>query len=144
VTSPISVVVDIYLPPPVLCDLQIFTHDGKSPTAEEEAGRTLQCYGEEYHSVPSADGVPFEVDLFGLEPASGGGCSLVKPKKVHREFATYNLFSLQGDRVAYHAAERTLEASGNVVFRDEAGEHRATWAMFHVEDGRAILMRQDR
>ena len=143
VTSPISVVVDIYLPPPVLCDLVIVTHDGKSPTAEQEAERTRQYYSEEYHSVPSADGVPFEVDLFGLEPA-WKACSLVKANRVHREFATYNLFSLQGDRVAYHAAERTLEASGNVVFRDKAGEHRASSATFHVQDGRTILMRQDR
>jgi len=139
VTSPTSVVVDIYLPAPVLCDLVIVTREGESPTPEQEADRTRDCYGEEYHSVPSRDGVPFEVDLSGLEPGREF-CSHVN--KVHREFATYNLFSVQADRVAYHPAERTLEARGNVLFRDDTGEHRAPSATFHVQDGQAVLVHQ--
>ena len=141
VTSPTSAVVDIYLPAPVMCDLVIVTRDGESPTPEQEADRTRACYGEEYHSVPSREGVPFEVDLSGLEPGANI-CSRAKANKMHREFATYNIFSVHADRVAYHAAERTIEAKGNVVFRDESGERTATAATFHVQDGQAVLVHQ--
>lgn len=138
VISPASVVVDIHLPAPVLCDEVIVTRDGESPTPEQEAGRTRDCYGEEYHSVPSRDGVPFEVDLSGLGPGAKN-CP-----HAHREFATYNLFSVQADRVAYHAAGRAIEARGSVLFRDDTGEHRAPSATFHVQDGQVVLVHRDR
>jgi hypothetical protein len=143
VTSPASVVVDIYLPAPVLCDLVIVTRNGKSPTPEQEADRTRDCYGEEYHSVPSRDGVPFEVDLSGLEPGVNF-CPHAKSHTVHRQFATYNLFSVHADRVAYHVAERTIEAEGNVLFRDDTGEHGAKSATFQVQDGQVVLVHRDR
>jgi hypothetical protein len=141
VMSPTSVVVNIYLPTPVGCDLVIVPRPGESPTPEQqEAERIRTCYGEEHHSLPSRDGESFEVDLSGLGGASG--CPHVKGNKAHREFATYNLFSVQADRVTYHPAEQTIEAQGNVVFRNENGEHTATSATFHVQDGQAVVVRQ--
>jgi hypothetical protein len=55
-----------------------------------------------------------------------------------REFATYNLLSVQADKIVYHARDWTLEASGNVVVKDEHGVYRRDSARFFIGDGRAI------
>jgi hypothetical protein len=137
VTTPSRVILDIYLRPPVMCDLFISTSGGRPPTQEQEEARDTACYGEEFFRVPSADGVPFEVDLGGLhegwEPCSPWGVT-----GATRQFATYNLLSMQADNVAYHADKRLLEASGDVLIEDESGTHRADSVAFHIQDGRAI------
>jgi hypothetical protein len=133
----ISAVVDIYLRPPVSCSVSIFTPGGREPTAEELASRDTTCYGEKSFPLPSADGSPFEVELGGLDHAS---CSIGRTDKPTREYATYNLLSVQADNVVYHPRDRILEAHGDVVINDESREQRADTAIFHLDDGRAVEM----
>jgi hypothetical protein len=128
VTASSSVVLNLFLRPPVACNVAISTPDGRPATREEMDRRDAMCYREDYFQVPSADGAPFEVDL---------GCL-----RTHRQFATYNLLSVWADKVAYHPSDRILEASGNAVIQDESGEHKADSVAFKIQDGRAI--QQDR
>jgi hypothetical protein len=131
-TAPGTLVLNIYLRPPVMCDVSIITPSGRPATPEEMSSRDAGCWGEEFFEVPSADGVPFEVDLFGLK--SEIACR--NSKKQPREIATYNLLSVEADKVDYHPNERILEASGGVVIHDESGEHRKHSAIFEIRDGR--------
>jgi hypothetical protein len=61
-----------------------------------------------------------------------------------RAFATYNVLSVQADDINYDPGESILEAHGDVVTRDESGEHKAPSMSFYVHDGQAILMQQQR
>jgi hypothetical protein len=145
VTAPGTIVLNLNLRPPVLCDLAILSPDGHPPTPEEISHRDLVCWGEEFFPAPSTDGVPFEVDLFGLTSSWDSGyepCTLVQKNKVpHREFATYNLLSVQANRVAYDRVEKILEADGDVIVQDQAGERRASSVSFKIQDGTAIPLR---
>ena len=120
---------NIYLRPPVACDVR--------GTPE---GTAKVCWAEEFFRVPSADGVPYEVDLFNLHQY----WTPCPTAERHREFATYNLLSIEADNVAYHPAETTLEASGDVLIQDESGEHKADSVTFKVVDGHATPMKRDR
>ena len=133
----ISAVVDIYLRPPVSCSVSILTPGGREPTAAELASRDTTCYGEKSFPLPSADGAPFEVELGGLDHTS---CSIGRTDKPTREYATYNLLSVQADNVVYHPQDRILEAHGDVVIEGASGGQRADTAIFHLEDGRAVEM----
>lgn len=143
VTEPGKLVLDLNLRPPVMCDLGILTPGGRPPTPEQLSSRDRACWGEEFFQVPSADRVPFEVDLFGLDHKVGHACSLVGVQQQHREFATYNLLTLQADEVAYDPAERTLTAHGAVQIGDESGQHKATSVTFYVYEGRAITVNRE-
>jgi hypothetical protein len=57
-SAPGRLFLDLQLRPPVICDV------ATSPGGE--SGRDAVCWGEEFFPVPSSDGVPLEVDLFGL------------------------------------------------------------------------------
>jgi hypothetical protein len=141
-SAPGSLVLDIQLRPPVLCDLGISTPGGLPATPEQESDRDTFCWGEKFFPVPSSDGVPFEVDLFGLVVDTGvDACSTDHSKTEHREFATFNLLSVHADKVIYHPNERILEASGNVVIADESDEHRKDSAKFEIGDGQAETLR---
>jgi hypothetical protein len=142
ITASGNLVFNIYLPPPMLCDLMIATPSGQSATPEQQAAVHKACYGEEFFPVPSADGVPFEVDLGGLEE-SRESCSPTRVNKAAREFATYNALTVEADKVVYNPDARTLEASGSVVIEDESGKHKAHSITFHLEDGRAVPIRKD-
>jgi TonB family protein len=133
----ISAVVDIYLRPPVSCSVSILTPGGREPTTAELASRDTTCYGEKSFPLPSADGAPFEVELGGLDHTS---CSIGRTDKPTREYATYNLLSVQADNVVYHPRDRILEAHGDVVIEGVSGRQRADTAIFHLEDGRAVEM----
>jgi TonB family protein len=133
----ISAVVDIYLRPPVSCSVSILTPGGRQPTVAELASRDTTCYGEKSFPLPSADGAPFEVEVGGLDHSS---CSIGRAEKPTREYATYNLLSVQADNVVYHPQDRILEAHGDVVIEDESRQQRADTAVFHLEDGRAVEM----
>ena len=133
-SAPGRLFLDLQIRPPVICD--IATRPG------EESGRDAVCWGEEFFPVPSSDGVPLEVDLFGLVLVTDhDACSFNHPRKEHREFATFNLLSVHADRVVYHPSERILEASGNVVIEDESGERRQGAARFEIGDGQARELR---
>jgi TonB family protein len=133
----ISAVVDIYLRPPVSCSVSIRTPGGREPTAAELASRDTTCYGEKSFPLPSADGAPFEVELGGLDHTS---CSIGRTDKATREYATYNLLSVQANNVVYHPQDRILEAHGDVVLEGASSGQRADTAIFHLEDGRAVEM----
>ncbi len=64
-------------------------------------------------------------------------------KTKTREFATYNLLSLEADNILYHPGEKILEASGDVLIDDESGEHKAHSTTLHIQDGRAIPIQSD-
>jgi hypothetical protein len=143
VTAPASVILNVHLRPPVMCDIRIMNPDRRPPTVEQLEERDTTCYGEKFVRVPSADGVPFEVDLGGLE---GGRepCSLNGDNKAAPQFASYNLFSVEADKVTYDSEQAILSATGDVVVEDESGTHKATSVAFHVQEGLATPVRQDR
>jgi hypothetical protein len=104
------------------------------------AQRDEVCYGQRAFPVPSADGVPFEVIVGGQKESR----ALTNAKAKTREFATYNLLSLEADNILYHPGEKTLEATRDVLIEDESGEHKAHSTTLHIQDGRAIPIRRDR
>jgi len=119
-------VFDIHLRPPIACSVR--------GTPEQRAG---VCWGEQFFQVPTTTGVPLEVDLFGLY-RNGNPCAAIEAKSRHREFASYNLLSIEADHVAYHSSEKTLEASGDVLMQDETGEHKANSVRLYIQDGQAL------
>jgi hypothetical protein len=149
VTAPTSLVFDISLPQSTFCTIAVAGPDGAPPTQEQQDHMKAWCLGEEFFSVPSAS-VPFEVHVWGgsnfascwlSAKASWKGDNSVACK---REFATYNTLSVQADDITYDSGESILEAHGNVVTQDESGEHKADSMTFHVHNGQAVLMHQDR
>jgi hypothetical protein len=106
--------------------------------------RAAICWGEESFQVPSADGVTFEIDLFGLYNKFGSTpCDTGQAKSSHREFATYNLLSIEADHVGYYPSEKILEASGDVVMQDESGEHKADSVRLRLQDGQVSALTHD-
>ena len=128
-----KLVLDIYTRPPIACSVL--------GTPEQAAAL---CWGEEFYEVPSAAGVTFEVDLFGRPNQYWTPCSMVEGKGRHREFATYNLLSVEADHVAYLPSEKILEASGDVLMQDESGEHKANSVRLRLQDGQAVTLLHDR
>jgi len=127
-THPGTLVLNIYLQPQFFCNV------GLQP--EDEPRRDEFCYGEASFQALSAEGVPFEVDLFGLHDV----CSIFNAQKRYRESATYNLLTVEADKIIYNAPEAVLEASGHVVIYDESGKHRKSSAKFQISEGRASAL----
>lgn len=137
VSAPGSLIFDIHLRPPVSCSV--------IGTPEQ---RAAVCWGEEFFQVPSAvplevAGAHLEVDLFGLHQ-HWTPCLVVEGKGRHREFATYNLLSIEADNVAYRPSENILEASGDVLMRDEFGEHRTDSVRLRLQGGQISALAPDR
>jgi hypothetical protein len=133
-----KLVLDIYIRPPIACSVR--------STPEQTAA---VCWGEEFYEVPSrvpseVAGVPLEVNLFGRPNQYWTPCSMVEGKGRHREFATYNLLSIEADNVAYHPSEKILEASGDVLMQDESGEHEANSVRLRLRDGQVSALPTDR
>lgn len=134
VTAPSNLVVDLFLRPPVVCDIA----GAQDTTAEQWDHIHALCDGEEFFPVPSEDGVPFEVLIGGLDHnlclhrvgADAAACN--------REFGTYNLLTVLADKIVYHPQGRLLEASGNAVVKDEHGECRKDSIKFLIGDGQAV------
>jgi hypothetical protein len=133
VSTPRKLVLNIYLRPPIACSVR--------GTLEQ---RAAVCWGEEFYEVPSVEGVNFEVDLFGLRNQYGTPCSIVERERRHREFATYNLLSVEADNVVYRPPEKILEASGDVLMQDESGEHVASSLRLYLQDGQASTLPPNR
>jgi hypothetical protein len=132
VTEPSNIVLDLFVRPGVMCDLH-----GEDLTPEQWDHAHAMCDGMQFFGVPSSDGAPFEVLVGGLDHR------LCSPKGVtdavcNREFATYNLLSVQADKIVYHSRERLLEASGNVVIKDGQLEYRRDSIRFLIGDGQAV------
>jgi hypothetical protein len=126
-----KLVLDIYIRPPIACSVL--------GTPQQ---RAAACWGEEFYEAQS--GVPLEVDLFGRPNQYWTPCSMVEGKGRHREFATYNLLSIEADNVAYHPSEKILEAHGNVLMQDESGEHKANSVRLRLQDGQVSALPTDR
>jgi hypothetical protein len=113
------------------------------------------CAGEKLVLLPSADGVPFELVIGGLNHEK---CTYLHGDQTacSREFATYNLMTITAlfdrshRRVAqetegkivfqpYPSGGRIFEASGNVVDKDEHGGHRR-----NRQDSLSAMDRQSR
>lgn len=140
VTAPTNLVLNIFELQAGGCTIRIITPDGRPPTSEERDQTKAFCAGEEFFPVPSSDGVPFEVRIGGL---NHGPCTNVNNGACNREFATYNLLSMQADRVVYHPDDRILEASGDVVIEDESGEHKAQSITLYILEGHAIPIQNE-
>lgn len=132
--APGNLVLDLYLRPPVVCDVMFYLPNGRAPTPEELSNRDKVCYGEEFFSAPSKNGEAFEVDLFGVDH-DGDVCYR---EKAHRRSATYNLLTVEADQIVYRPAEKILRAQGNVVIDDETDRRTAPAVSFRIEDGRAV------
>jgi hypothetical protein len=142
VTAPTTLAFDISLPVAMLCSISIIEPIGHPVTADERARIEMRsCRGEEFFPVPSADGVPFEVHIWGLNNL--GPCGRGKQSACGREYATYNLFSVQADKVAYDPRSGILEASGDVVIDKDSGDsHVGPTTLrritFKIENGRVL------
>jgi hypothetical protein len=134
VTNPSNVVIDIFLRPPVVCDIA----GPSDTTAEQWEHIHAHCDGEEFFPVPSKDGVPFEVLIGGLDHDLCWHRVGAEAAACNREFTTYNLLTVQADKIAYDPRESLLEASGNVVVKDEHGQYRQDSIRFLIGDGRAV------
>lgn len=130
VNAPGSLILNIYLRPPMICDVA-----GDGP---------LGCWGEKSFPLSSSNGVPFEVDLFGLSSgAAVDACSMNSYRKTkHRESATYNLLGLEADEIVYDSSQKTLHATGNVVITNEAGQRSVASVVFRLHDGQAEVVPQ--
>jgi hypothetical protein len=130
------VVMNVFLRPPVMCDLYIVTQEGGPPTQKEIDGRDAACYEEQYYALPSEDGAPFELVVGGLHKGFDP-CSVNRDALRHPEFGTYNSWTVEADEISYNPVGKTLDARGNVVIYDDFGEHRKSRATFEIWDGRA-------
>jgi hypothetical protein len=145
IASPTRITFDATLLIAGSCDVQVSNSSGAAPTADQlkDAVR-LFCTREEFLPVPASDGTPFEVYFrYGNRtPAHEIYTYTSQEHLAHQVFVAYNLFSLLADDVVYDAAQRTLEASGNVVvIRETAETERADNISFELEDGQAIPLR---
>jgi len=138
VTTPDDVTLDLFVRNGILCSIAFVTFDGGPPT-EEEVERTYEsCAGLEFFSVPSNDGVPFEVIVGG--PTHGLLSLMVENDSGGREFGTYNLLAVQADRVVFtpFAGGGLLVATGSVVVNDKGREYRRNSIRFLIGGGQAI------
>lgn len=141
VAEPGNVVLDLIHTPSVFCTILMETEDGREPTPERVKKKDDYCAGRESFSAPSGDGIPFEVIIGGVGLArdfcSGFGR---KPTACGREFATYNLLTVQAENVTFTPSSGggLLEAKGNVVVTDGRRKYRRKSVRFSVGDGRAV------
>jgi hypothetical protein len=98
--------------------------------ATEEQTRS-SCGSLDYYSVPSKDGIPFQI-LVAYSPDVPGGLK-------SRTSVAYNLFTMSADRVTYDQRTRNLRAAGSVVVESVDGttEHADSMA-FQIENGVAV------
>jgi hypothetical protein len=136
VASPLNVRFEIVLPVEKLINrIVVGTETGP-----------LYYYGEESFSVPSKEGVPFQLYIRygGLRSATGETLDYRGDKTKYDDsvFVAYNLFSLQADRVIYDVKNRTITATGNVVVVDESGKTQRVGAIdIKLDDGQAMAFR---
>lgn len=120
-------------------DMIIVNSSGGAPTGDQVRAATAGCSHEDLFPIPSDD-APLELLIrFGNRVPSHSTYTYTKEKDPYQMpiFVAYNLFSLQANCVIYHAEQRTLEATGNVVIEDESGQHRADSISLKIENGRA-------
>lgn len=131
------------------CDIAVTNKSGESPTEEqlEQATKNL-CGGEDFFSVPSADGVPFQIYFrYPKRRQSDQGFVYVSDKIYETEapvpvFVAYKLFSLEANEVSFDVRDRRLTATGNVVIADGSCKTRHFDSItVKMENGQAIPVR---
>jgi Carboxypeptidase regulatory-like domain len=142
-TSPQNITFDFTLPVQPTCDLTVVRTDGGTATRKDlEAAEKEFCLREDFFSIPSSDGVPFQVWIRYVKHSRSGDSYLYTGQNTPNDdpvFVAYNLFSLRADKVIYDAKSNTITANGNVVTAYESGSiPRADAVAFKIENGRAI------
>ncbi|MGB9072371.1 MAG: carboxypeptidase-like regulatory domain-containing protein [Terriglobales bacterium] len=143
VTSAETITFDFTLPVRPTCDIQVVRSDGGTPTPEDlEAAKRQFCLREDFFSVPSSDGVPFQVWIRYVKHNESGDTHFYTGEKAPNDdpvLVAYNLFSLRADKAVYDANSRTIKATGNVVAVDKFGVTQSADSMtFEIENGQAI------
>jgi hypothetical protein len=146
VTSTGTIAFDVMLPVQPTCDLTVVSSDrGTATPADWEAAKKHFCLREDSFSVPSNDGLPFQIWIrYAKHTVSGDRYSYTGEKTPNDDpvVVAYNLFSLRADEVTYNAKSRTIRAIGNVVAVDEAGMTQRVDAMnIKFENGQATSVR---
>jgi len=100
------------------------------------------CLREDSFSIPSDDGVPFQIWIrYEMHRVSGSNYSYTGEKAPNPDpvFVAYNLFSLRADEVIYDARSKTITATGNVVVISPSGVTQNSHSMtVKIENGQAI------
>jgi Carboxypeptidase regulatory-like domain len=146
VTSTETIVFDFTLPVQPTCDLTVVSTDGGTATREDwEAAKKQLCLREDSFSVPSSDGVSFQVWIRYVKHTVSGDRHFYTGERTPNDdpvVVAYNLFSLRADQVTYDAKSRTIKAIGNVVAVDESGMTQRVDAMnVKFENGQATALR---
>jgi lipopolysaccharide export system protein LptA len=141
-TEPANLIFDITLRVRGSCDVLVFNSSGKVTPEDWVAAQSNACLREDSFLASSGDGAPFQLFIaYGSRATSGSVYSYAGEKTPNATavFATYNLFSLQADKIIYDDKNRMIEASGNVVVVNEPGTvQRADAITFKIADGQAI------
>jgi hypothetical protein len=143
VTSAETITFDVTLPVGSTCDIQVVRTDGGTPTPEDlEAAKRQLCLKEDFFSVPSSDGEPFQVWIRYVRHSESGDTHFYTGEKTPNDdpvFVAYNLFSLRAGKAIYDEKSRTIKATGNVVAVDKFGVTQSGDSMaFEIENGQAI------
>jgi hypothetical protein len=145
-TSAETIAFDFTLPVMPTCDLSVVSTNGGTATPEDlEAAQEQFCSREEYLSLPSSDGVPFQIWIhYGKHIVTGDRHVYTGEKTRNNDpvLVNYNLFSLRADEVVYDARSKTIRATGNAMAVDESGTTRRVDAMeMKFENGKVIVIR---
>lgn len=143
VTAPTSPVFDVTLPVQSTCDIVVVNSSGGSATPDEwVAAEKERCLKEDFLSIASKEGIPFQLYIrYVTHTVIGDKSTYAGWKNPYEDpvFVSYNLFSLWADTVTYDAKKQAIEASGNVAVVDESGtKHRADSMSFKIENGQAV------
>jgi Carboxypeptidase regulatory-like domain len=143
VTSPNTISFDFTLPVQPTCDVIVVRTDGERVTPEDwEAAKKENCLKEDSFSLPSSDGVPFQVWIRYVKHATSGHEYSYAGTKTPNDdpvVVAYNLFTLRADEVSYNVRNRTIRANGNVVAVDGTGvTQRAESMIIKFENGQAV------
>lgn len=146
VTSATTITFSFTLPVQPTCHIQVVRSDGGPLTHEDlQAAKNEFCVGEDFFSVPSSDGLPFQVWIRYVKHSESGDSRFYVGEKTPNEdpvFIAYNLFSLRADNVVYDVKKRTIRATGNVVATVKSALTKSADAMaFTLKNGEAVPIR---
>jgi hypothetical protein len=135
-TSP---VVNVVLAPSDTCDIVVVGKSGGPATdAETKAAEKNLCGGDELISLPSRDGIPFQLQVRYGRGTVGYVYKSEEGINHLPVLMEYNLFSLRAERVTYDPQRRTIHAEGSVLVVDSSGISRAETMTLKLEDGQAV------
>ncbi len=141
VAAPTDLDFEATLRPYESCDVLVFNDSGKVTPDEWAAAQQESCLQEDFIPVPY-QGSPFRLYVrYGNRTATGNVSSYAGENANQHAmsvFVTYNLFTMQADRVIYNSKAGTLEATGNIVVVNEPGTiQRADALTFKIKNGEA-------